>query len=129
MERTNQMFRYIISGGISVFVLIATLTTLHELLHIPVELSSATAYVASTICAFLLQKNWTWNRTHTTNIRREFFLYSTIALCGILINAGVMHGLIAAYKMWYIPAQFIAIATVVTGNFFLYDRFVFIQKD
>lgn len=127
MDNTHllRIIRYMISGGTSVGVLFVALFILHHTTAFSIVHISILSFILSTTTAFFLQKYWTWNDTRKTKTFVQMGVYISIMLIDIVLNGFIMNILINKFHLWYIYAQLITIACIVSGNYFLYDRFVF----
>ena len=117
--------KYIISGGTAAAVDFALLYLLTDLIGVWYLYSAIVAYVASFFTSFTMQKFWTFQDSDLKRIRRQFLIYLSAALIGLLLNSIMMYFWVSILHVWYLAAQFITMGILAIGSFFINTTLTF----
>ncbi len=115
-EQTNntliQIFRYTLSGAISVTVDIYFLLFFTEVMGIHFLLSAAMAYVLSVIVNYMTSINWVFNQHNNRNVAAQLGIFMITGLICLCILESAMWHLTHAAHFHYMEAKiFIMLAT------------------
>ena len=84
--RVRRLVKFAAVSAIAVVVSQATLLVTFGLLHWEARPSNLSAFVASTIPSFELNRRWTWRRSGRTHVRRELVPFWVLAFVGLLAS-------------------------------------------
>lgn len=120
--RTSQPLRYVVIGGISYVVEIATLLSLANLFSLSPEASVAYSFWVGLVTSFLLQKHVAFKSKANDRraIGRQSVLYGALVLFNYLFTivfVGAFTGILGL-----VAARTIALLLTVAWNYFVYKK-------
>lgn len=119
--------RFLIAGVIATATNLGLLYAFTDLVGIWYLGSMFLAYGLATIVGFALQKFWAFSHRSTERAHLEFAAFVVNNLFGVAFDAVALYFLVEYAGLWYLAAQFIALALIATWNFFVY-RLLFSSK-
>ncbi len=109
-EKIRQIFRYLTSGGLAVFIYYAILYCFTELLQIWYIASATTATIMAFLLNFTLHKFWTFNNYDLKSVPKQLTWYTIMKISLSLANLILLYCLVEALKMHYLLASIILTA-------------------
>jgi len=110
----RQAWRFALAGAVATAVHFAVLVALVELGGLGPVLASTIAYCIGVIVSFSLNRRFTFEKRGS--LGATFAKYAALYAVGIFLNGAIMAALIS-WGMWYILAQIIAVALILSWNF------------
>lgn len=107
--------KYLVVGGSGVVVNSGALAFFHQLLAMPLVLSSMLAVELSIGSNFLLNDRWTFGRRWPS--WRRFFKFNLVSLVGLVITTAVLWALVTGAHSPYLLANLFGILLALIWNF------------
>jgi dolichol-phosphate mannosyltransferase len=107
--------KYLVVGGSGVVVNSGALAFFHQLLAMPLVLSSMLAVELSIGSNFLLNDRWTFGRRWPS--WRRFFKFNLVSLVGLVITTAVLWALVTGAHSPYLLANLFGILLAMIWNF------------
>lgn len=114
-----------ISGGTATVIDLVALYILTDAYKIWYLLSAIIAFAIAFIANFAMQKFWSFAGEHEKKSHHQLFLFLSINLMNLAINASGMYLLVDKIKIWYIFSQIIMSALIAMESFFVYKVIIF----
>lgn len=122
---TRQFLRYFFAGCATFILDFAILIIATELLGIHYILSATIGFIVGSIAHYLVSIYWIFDQRTHSNWRKEFSLFVTIGLGGLLIHNIVMWLATEQLQIVYPVAKIMAAFIVFVGNYILRKRLLF----
>ena len=119
-----RVLRFLIAGIIGLCVNLGIFHTLY-VLGVPYLAGSVGAFLTALIVGFVLQKYWTFEEHTHERARKQFVLYSTLALCNLVVNTLVVYLLVEYALVHYLVAQTAGAGLVAAVSYFVYRLYIF----
>lgn len=117
--------RYLIVGGLSFAVDFGLLVLLREVFHWDVGIASATAFLASLVFNFLVQRKFSFESAHRTHV--SMIRYGILVVANTLATVLIVQ-LLTPTILGYMGGKVVSTAAMTVWNFFLYQHWVFGKK-
>lgn len=124
----KQFVRFAISGVTAMVVGMVVLFVLTDVFHIWYLASSATAFVATFIVAFSLQKFWSFQNKALAPIHKQVSLSLIVTVGNFFLNAGSMYVLVDRLHIHYFISQIFTYGLFGLLDFLIY-KFVIFKND
>lgn len=118
-----ELFRYLSVGVIVVTAQFSILSFLVEVIDLNPTLSSAIAYVLSTVINYVLQYHYTFRAKDKH--WRVFSRYFVVTGSALLLNVLIFWVANEVFGLWYLFSQMCALVIVTSYNFILGRHFTF----
>ncbi len=123
IARIPFLFRYGVSGGTGAVIQLGADAIAVELLGLWYMYGVVVGFLIALAVTFLMQKYWTFREHSREHARRQFVLYTTMALCMLGANIVFMYIFVELFHVWYLFAQIMTVV-LVAGSSFLFHNFV-----
>ncbi len=120
--------RYVISGGTSALINLATLSFLYYIKHIYYLYSAIIAFIVSFLVSLVLQKFWTFEDYSQDNLSLQAGKYLMTSLFGLSLNTLILYILVDHFHFYVYMGQIVAGGLVACVTFFISRKYVFKGK-
>lgn len=110
----RQAVRFALAGAVATGVHFAVLIALVERGGLGPVLASTIAYCIGVVVSFTLNRRFTFETRGA--LGPTFAKYAALYAVGIFLNGAIMAALISL-ELWYVAAQLIAVALILSWNF------------
>lgn len=124
----NRIFRFLVSGGLSVLTNLLCLFVFTEYFHVYYLYSAMLSFSAGFLVTFFLQKFWTFRCDDVSKMPKQMGMTFIIALANLLLNTFLVFVFVEIFYAWYIFAQAGASLIISFETYFLYKNVIFPQK-
>ena len=119
------LVRYVFAGGVAFVTNLCLLFVFVHYFRLWYLTASTLAFIVSVAVSFTVQKLITFRDKTTDNLRREIFLYLSIALFNVTANGGIMYSLVDLVHIHYMPAQVISAGIIAVWSLGVYRYIIF----
>jgi dolichol-phosphate mannosyltransferase len=129
-----RVIKFIIVGGTAALVNVLALYILTDWFGVWYIASEVAAFIIALCYNFALQKLWTFASASSTgsgqassaraSAGRQFPLFIFVNVCNLVLNAGILYGLVELGGLYYLAAQLLASLIIAFESYFLY-RLIF----
>jgi putative flippase GtrA len=116
---------YLVAGGLSLLLDIATLFVMHGLLHIPLIVAVSIAYLVGLFSNYSINRYWVFSGGES--LGRSAFRYGLLVAFNYSATVLIVAGLTSA-GISYIVGKFIAVGGTLIWNYLAYKHWVFSPK-
>ncbi|MDZ4221472.1 MAG: GtrA family protein [Patescibacteria group bacterium] len=113
------------AGVVSAWVVLSTLYVLTDIVGLWYLASAVLGQVGGFFTNFFLQKYWTFKDYRKESTERQFKLFMAISAIHIMLNAIAMVVLVEVFRLWYVFAQVIVLASLALGSFLFHKKVTF----
>jgi putative flippase GtrA len=125
----HMIVRYIVSGGTSAGVNLATLFVLNTLLHVYYITASILAFIIAFFVSLLLHKYWTFEDRRTEGVHIQAGMYLLSSLFGLLLNTIILYVCVEYIHTPVLVGQVIAGGLVACVTFFISRDIIFTNRE
>ena len=113
----NEIFKYIVSGGLAFLVDFAILYTCTEYLAVHYLVSNMFGYFGGLTVAYVLNTQWVFSYRKYQKTWQEFLIFNVIVITGLGLSEGMMAVLVGASGMYYLYAKIVTSFFVAVFNY------------
>lgn len=119
--------RYVISGGTSAAINLATLSLLYYVFNIYYIFASIVAFIVSFFISLVLHKFWTFEDKSTHGVHKQAGKYLISSILGLIINTTILYICVDLVHMYVFLGQIIAGVLTASVTFFISRDHIFNQ--
>lgn len=121
----NSLFRYLLVGGTAFIFEYLVFVGLYSLFGLWLLLANSLSFLCGLVLSFSLQRAWSFKKSQfQKTVRRQFFLYGSLALCNLVIINALLDYL-TREGLDPRVGKIVVMAAIVCWNFLLMQRVIF----
>ena len=121
-----QIMKFGIVGGIAFIIDYGVLIFCHEILKIPVLISTTIAFVISVIFNYILSVKWVFDVDSEKSKKKNFIIFIVFSVIGLILTDIIMWFGVDIIKISYLIVKIVATIIVMIFNFV--TRKIFLEK-
>lgn len=121
----DKMLRYGISGGLAAFTHLGALYLFTDIVGMWFVEANVVAFCLGLIVSFSMQKLWTFGDRHVDGVHHQAFWYALVQVVSLCVNTALLYVLVTYAGWWYLGSQFLLLALIAVGNFFIFNKVIF----
>jgi putative flippase GtrA len=122
----TSFIRYNLSAGLATLIDFVILITLTEVFNLWYIFSAVAGAVSGGLLAFVVERNWVFNKKHGNNVHKQALKYAGIWITSIVLNTSGLFALVEYFNMNYIIAKVIVAVLIGVGfNFISHKYYIF----
>lgn len=129
LEKTSntllQLVRYTFVGGFAFLIDFGLLFALTEYLGLHYLISATLSFIAGLLVNYALSKLWVFSHSKYSDREKEFLLFASIGVVGLLINNVCLWLLSSVIGIWYMLSKIITTIVTYLWNFFARKYIIF----
>ena len=122
----NQIFKFIIVGGIATVIDYIIFFIMHDILHIGTLVSNIMSFSISVIYNYIASVKWVFDVDKDKDKKQQFIIFIVLSVIGLGINTGIVYLLIDVLKVYSLISKVVATGIVMVFNFI--TRKIFLEK-
>ena len=124
----QQLFRYVVAGGVAFCVDFGLLWLLHQYVHLSLLLSQAISFSAGVVVTYLFSIRWVFDHRSVSNRTAEFLVFALINLIGLGLTTLLMWFLAEHIGIHYLLSKVLTTVIVTLWNFFAKRKTLFSKR-
>ena len=120
----NQIFKFVIVGGIATIIDFLFLYIFKELVNLPIILSNTLSFTISVIYNYIASIKWVFNVNENKDKKQNFLIFIVFSIIGLILNDVIMHICISNFRIYYLISKLVATAIVMVFNFITRKMFL-----
>lgn len=126
---TQEIQRYFLVSAMALGVDIGVLLLMKEGLGLHYLSAAALGFSSGLVIAYIFSVRWAFRYRCQTGWQREFLLFATIGLCGLVLNEGIMWFVTDGLNLNYSGSKLIAAAGIFLFNFYVRKALLFSPEE
>ena len=124
----QQLFRYVVAGGVAFCVDFGLLWLLHQYVHLSLLLSQAISFSAGVVVTYLFSIRWVFDYRSVANHTAEFLVFALINLIGLGLTTLLMWLFAERIGIHYLLSKVLTTVIVTLWNFFAKRKTLFSKR-
>jgi putative flippase GtrA len=120
----NQIFKFVIVGGIATVLDFACLYCFKEFLHLPVLVANTLSFCISVCYNYWASTKWVFDVNKEKDSKKVFLIFILFSIMGLLLNDFIMWICYKKLAIYYMMAKVIATLIVMVFNFITRKMFL-----
>ncbi len=116
------LIRFLISGGLSAVIHIGTVFILSHVLSVWYLYATTIGFISAVGFNFVMQKFFTFRDGDTNALRRQFFLFFTVASMNLIVNGTLMFFFVERVSLAPILAQISTSVIIAVWSYIVYGK-------
>ena len=119
-----QIMKFVIVGGIATIIDFAVLFVLKEFVGLNEIVANTISFIVSLIYNYIASIKWVFNVNDEKDSKKQFIIFVTFSIIGLLINNLIMWICIDKLAIYYLIGKVIATGVVMVFNFITRKMFL-----